>query len=260
MPNHVVSFSESSGCVTWEGKIIVDADEFNAYLRGPVRSRLIDQGNSQQFEADLQALATTGMAIDTLRQILMAPETEREPWEVGEALAECLLEEMHNVKWPWNMVRDRRTPKASLPGADLVGFIITTSGTLLLFGEVKTSNDISNPPNVMYGRSGMISQLDNLANNCQNRNCLIKWLYHRCKNAEFGPLFQEAVTQYLHSGGQDFVLFGLLMRDTNPHILDLQNRAIELASVVANPTKVELNAWYLPTPINQWPSLVAGAN
>lgn len=255
-----MSFSESSGCVTWEGKIIVDADEFNAYLRDPVRSRLIDQGNSQQFESDLQALATTGMAIDTLKQILMAQETEREPWEVGEALAECLLEEMHSVRWPWNMGRDRRTPKASLPGADLVGFIITNFGTMLLFGEVKTSNDANNPPNIMYGRSGMVSQLDNLANNCQNHFCLLKWLYNRCMNTEFWPLYQEAVTKYLNSMGRDFMLFGLLMRDTNPHILDLQNRAIALAGVVIHPTRVELTAWYLPTPINQWPSLVAGAN
>ena len=45
------------------------------------------------------------------------------------------------VDWPWNTVRNRRTPRASLPGADLVGFYRENDTVLLLFGEVKTSSD-----------------------------------------------------------------------------------------------------------------------
>lgn len=260
MPPYNVCFSQTQGCVTWEGKHVVDAAEFNTYLRGPVRSRLIDQESSQRFESDLRALATTGMAATTLEQILMAAAADPEPWQVGEALAECLLEEERGAKWPWNMERDKRTPKASLPGADLVGFIGTSLGTQLLVGEVKTSDDLNRPPAVMYGRSGMVNQLDTLANNCRIHFCLVKWLYHRCRNTDFWVLYEEAVRNYLSSGGRAFVMFGLLMRDTSPHDLDLKHRAVGLAGVVVAPTRMELNAWYLPTPISRWPLIALGAN
>ena len=72
-------------------------------------------------------------------------------WTVGEALAECILadDETREICWPWNFVRDRRTPRASLPGADLVGFCKEGGSVFLLFGEVKASSDKSTPPNVM---------------------------------------------------------------------------------------------------------------
>lgn len=253
-------FSESSGNVTWQGKRATHRSEFNDYLCGSVRSRVIDQGNRAQLYAELSALATTGLAVDTLKQVLSAPEPERKPWEVGEALAECLLEEEHGVKWPWNTERDKRTPKASLPGADLIGFIVTNNQTLLLLGEVKTSNDAANPPQVMSGRSGMVHQLDELANSPQIHGCLLSWLYSRCKNTALWSSFQEAVRKYLETGGRALMLFGLLMRDTEPHELDLKNRAMALSESVLAPTKVELNAWYFPSLIADWPSLLIGGN
>lgn len=258
MITHNVCFSESCKDVTWQGKQVLDPDEFNTYLCGPVKARLTDTNESQNFESDLNALATTGMAVDTLKQLLLASEREREPWEVGEALAECLLEEERGVIWPWNMERDKRTPKASLPGADLVGLIQLNGQYLLLIGEVKTSQDTTTPPNVMYGRSGMTHQLDQLASNLCIHYCLLQWLYYRCKNTELWASFQTAIREYLESGGKALVMFGLLMRDTPPDNLDLKNRAETLSGGVVLPTMLELNAWYLPTPISSWTSLIAG--
>ena len=39
---------------------------------------------------------------------------ELKGWEIGEALAECALgnDAGREVHWPWNTVRDRRTPRA----------------------------------------------------------------------------------------------------------------------------------------------------
>ena len=61
------------------------------------------------------------------------------------------------------MERDKRTPKASLPGADLVDFVSHNGETRLVLGEVKCSSDRNTPPNVMIGRHGMTKQLETLA-------------------------------------------------------------------------------------------------
>ncbi|MCI0485980.1 MAG: hypothetical protein L0229_05210 [Blastocatellia bacterium] len=183
MLKYDVCFSGSRTCVFWQGNRVTSRDEFAIYLRSTVRGRLIDDEHRIPFESDLRALATTDMASDTLRQLLSF-EPSKEPWEVGEALAECLLEEEYSVKWPWNMERDKRAPKASLPGADLIGFIRQNDESSLLIGEVKTSNDSSAPPQVLYGRSGMIHQLDRLASNLEIHWQLIKWLHVRCKNTD----------------------------------------------------------------------------
>lgn len=255
---HKVHFPNKSGHVTWRGKQVTSKEDFEAYLCGPVCQRLKDEQDNQRFDSDLRALASTDMAVDTIKKLLLTTQVARQPWEIGEALAECLLEDELSVKWPWNMERDKRTPKASLPGADLIGFIKINGGFFLVIGEVKTSDDNKNPPNVMYGRTGMVNQLDKLAQSLEIHCCVLKWLYPRCKNTEFWPLFQEATRKYLGSGGRALVLFGLLMRDTNPNYLDLKNRAEALATTVAPPTVVTLDAWYMPTSINKWPSITLG--
>jgi hypothetical protein len=52
-------------------------------------------------------------------------------------------------------------PKASLPGADLVGLIaLGADDAVLAIGEVKTFEDVDTHPGVMSGRSGMAHQLE----------------------------------------------------------------------------------------------------
>ncbi|MFP4439168.1 MAG: hypothetical protein ACLFVO_18155 [Chloroflexaceae bacterium] len=109
-------------------------------MRLNVRNKLIDVENQVDFEVDMQALATTEMASDTLLTLLSC-EPQYEDWEVGESLAQCLLEAEYGIHWPWNQERDKRTPRASLPGVDLVGFGRFNHEVWLVFGEVKTSND-----------------------------------------------------------------------------------------------------------------------
>jgi len=252
-----IIFSDNDGQVKWRGWSIDDQEEFNGFLSGPTRSRLFDEKQHTRYEADLRALATTEMASDTITRLL-ASEPDKELWEVGEALAECLLEEERGIKFPWNFERDKRTPKASLPGADIVGFVEDGDEALLVLGEVKTSSDTNNPPQVMTGKSGMIHQLDNLATDISIHHCLLKWLHPRCNNTEFWPLYENAVKKYLASGGRAIKLIGMLMRDTEPNELDLKNRAKQLAAKVLPPTEVELDAWYFPMPIADWPAVVQG--
>ncbi|MBA1445580.1 MAG: hypothetical protein M3H12_08585 [Chromatiales bacterium] len=253
---HEICYREVHGTVDYSGRQVADAEAFRLYLSGPVRSRLEDTGQADAFQADLLALATTEMASATLNSLLSST-TSHQAWEVGEALAECLLTDNVGAQWPWNTERDKRTPKASLPGADLVGLIERDGTIYLLLGEVKTSSDTDSPPNVLFGRSGMIHQLDQLASNLNVNRSLLNWLHARCKGTEFWPMFQEAATHYLRSGGKFLVLYGLLLRDTPAEEADLASRAVALARCIDNPCSAVLQAWYLPSPIDQWPLLAA---
>ena len=156
--NSSVAYSGNASSVRWEGRVVDDDDRFKRYMRETVYQRIADSESS--FATNLRHLATTGMETTFVERLLNAVHSP-EDWEVGEAFAECALRDDSGLQvyWPWNTVRDRRTPRASLPGADLVGFYCEENKVVFLFGEVKTSSDPSTPPGVMHGGSGMVGQL-----------------------------------------------------------------------------------------------------
>jgi len=223
------------GSASWEGRIVDDRAKFAEYMREVVQPRIADAESS--FEADLRALATTGMATEFVERLLNAVPSP-EGWEIGEALAECVLqsESDREVHWPWNTVRDRRTPRASLPGADLVGFYCEDDEVWLLFGEVKTSSDPDAPPGVMNGGSGMAWQIEQSATRLDLQHTLLKWLQARCKGNLYRDLYQKAVAKYLASRGKDLLLVGVLIRDTAPNERDLRPRGEALAARLPEPT------------------------
>lgn len=239
----------------WEGRQVVDVSSFKTFLKNVVQPRIADADSS--FESDIQGLATTGMATQFIERLL-ASVPEPEGWEVGEALAECALQSDsgREVHWPWNTVRDRRTPRASLPGTDLVGFFCENDTVLLLFGEVKTSSDKSTPPNVMYGGSGMTWQLEESARRLDMQRTLLQWLHARCKSDLHKDLYEKAVQRYLSSQGAEILVFGVLIRDTVPNELDLKSRISTLAGKLDSKTRIDAIAWYLPVPISDWPALL----
>jgi hypothetical protein len=244
-------YGDATTEVVWRGMELLDEAEVAAYLGSRVAQRVQDAPAVEDLARDLQALATTEMATGTIQDLLLA-EAPPQPWEVGEALAECLLEDELDVAWPWNMNRDRRTPRASLPGADLIGFVDLGNGWELVFGEVKTSSDQATPPGVMSGRSGMVHQLEGLAEDKALHWSLLKWLHPRCKGTESWPLFEGAASRYVESGGKALYLCGALMRDTAPADLDLTNRAVAFSASIAAPMHAHLTAWYVPVPIDRW--------
>lgn len=219
-------------------------------------ARVRDDEHERRLEEELKAVASTQMAADTLAAVLDCSPSPLD-WEIGEALAECLLQDEFGARWPWNENRDRKTPKASLPGADIVGFIGDGDATRLLLGEVKTSSDHLTPPGVMAGRSGLKHQVDELATERGIHKALLSWLSARCRNTAHWPSFMAASRRYLASGGTDFAVVGILLRDTTPEELDLKARGISLSTGTPLP-EVRLDAWYVPRPIKQWlPALKA---
>lgn len=250
-----VEYSGSASSAHWEGRVVVEPERFKKFLRETVSLRVADKGSV--FATELRGLATTGMSTEFVERLLNAVP-EPAAWEIGEALAECALRDDSGrvVHWPWNSVYDRRTPRASLPGADLVGFYCDGDEVFLLFGEVKTSSDAKTPPGVMNGGSGMAWQLQESATRLDVQHALLQWLHARCHAEPYHELYQRAVSRYLSSGGSELFLVGVLVRDTKPSELDLNARAKSLSAKLGLPTKVNLIAWYLPVPIAEWPKLL----
>ena len=243
----------------WYGHAVVDESRFKSYMANRVKARVEDDEIADPFAAEIRGMATTGMDSKFVEDLLRAVPDE-EPWAVGEALAECLLsdDDAREICWPWNFIRDRRTPRASLPGADLVGFCKKGEAVLLLFGEVKTSSDKNTPPNVMSGSGGMAWQLKDEATRLDIHHALLKWLHSRCKSGKHRELYKAAVQRYIQSQGKEILLVGILLRDTKPCELDVTARAKSLAGSLYSPTRIQITAWYLPVPIKDWPALLHG--
>jgi len=237
---------------------MADGDAFDSFMTNDVSSRLYDEDGTNDFRAHLRSLATTEFATNSLNEILAAHIPEERDWAVGEAMAEAYLTRQHNVTWPWNMARDKRTPKASLPGADLVGFEINGKGVRLALGEVKTSGDVKTPPGVMNGRGGMTHQIDTLANNLELISTIFIWLLFRCKGNVHEKSLNEAISLFFDSGNKAVALFGVLIRGTKPHELDLQSRGQTLAGRLQAPATCQLIALYLPCAIADLPARVSG--
>lgn len=254
-----VAYAATEGVVMWEGQEVSDENDFRAFLKGPVATRVQDVDVGEPFEDELRALATTGLGTEFLEQFLAAVP-EEQGWGIGEALAETILSEDVNrdIIWPWNERRDRRTPQASLPGADLVGFCRDAQGFALVFGEVKTSSDARVPPQVMYGRSGITWQLENNATHLGVQHSLLKWLRCRCLTPDLVAVYRQAVSRYLNSSGTDLLIIGVLLRDTRSDERDVKPRARYLAGTFAGPTRVEILAWYFPVAIADWAAVLGG--
>lgn len=250
-------YSGNSGIVDWHGFSLKKEDDYSDFVQRDVAARLYDQEGAEDFKAHLRGLASTGFEQNSLDEILAAEVPEERDWAIGEAFAEAWLTKNHDVIWPWNLERDKRTPKASLPGADLIGFVKIQNEMCLLIGEVKTSSDKDTPPNVMTGRTGMIHQLEELVANLSLISQLLRWLQPRCKNTPYEGQFNAAVTLFLKSGNKFVAIFGILIRDTAPCEKDLKTRAKALAKSVKTPTHCQLQAIYLPHSISELPSLVS---
>ena len=252
-----ICYSGSKHSAQWSGHAVVDEDRFKSYVTNRVKARMDDDEAQDQFAVELRGMATTGMSTEFVKNLLLAVPAEKS-WAIGEAFAECVLadDETREICWPWNLVRDRRTPRASLPGADLVGFCKEGEDVFLLFGEVKTSSDINTPPQVMNGSGGMVWQLKEDATRLDIQHALLKWLRARCISAELRALYRAAVSRYVNSCGKEILLVGILLRDTEPNELDVIARAEALSESLSRPTRIEITAWYLPVPIKDWPLLL----
>ncbi|HBR29375.1 MAG TPA: hypothetical protein DD789_08035 [Firmicutes bacterium] len=253
-----IEYTGNESCVSWQGLSFCSSEKLSSFMQREVAERLKDTPGRDEFESHLKSLALTEMGKENLEAVLKAEIPEERTWAVGEALAEALLISNRGVVFPWNMERDKRNAKGSLPGADIVGFVPLDSGFQLVLGEVKTASETKYPPGVMLGRSGLVHQIDNLARNMSTIYQLLRWLQPRCKNTEYQEAFDHSVALYLNSGNKAASLFGILIRDTAPNKLDLEGRGKALGNTVIRPASCELIAVYLPFEITDLLSQIEG--
>ena len=247
--------------VTWQGHSLSNGDEFNSFMQNGVAARLNDDEGIEDFTSHLRSLSLTEFGSESLEEVLAANSPEERDWAVGEALAEAWLAEKYNITWPWNTERDKRNARASLPGADLIGFVENGTEIRLVLGEVKSSAEKKYPPQVMSGRNGHLGhQLDTLAHNLTTIQTLLKWLLPRCKNTAYESHFNAAAILYFNSGNKAVTLFGVLIRDTSANKNDLKGRGKALGATITAPTSCTLLALYIPCQIAELPHVVKGGD
>ena len=219
-------------------------EEVEAAMDGRVAAVLFDDEGKANIEEILTGVAETDFDQGALLRVL-EDANEIEDWRVGEAIAETYLTDHRSCSFPWPDGRDERTRRASLPGADLVGFGVDEHGDCLAFGEVKTSSDPNHPPGVMYGRTGLKQQLEDLRDRTVIRDGLLKYLGHRAEAAPWRARYERAGRRYLQDSS-DVQLYGFLVRDVEPHREDLRARVSGLGDGRPQEMCIELLALYLP--------------
>lgn len=216
---------------------------FKEYLVNKVKPKLDDERWIQEL-VDM-AVEITGFSEEEFIKIF-ENRGDYGCWQIGEAVAECVLEDSGKARFYYQSCRDLKNPNAYNTGADIVGFCDVDGETLFLFGEVKTSSDRSVPPAVLNGRTGMIKQLEELQVNKNKRDNLVKWITSKKKllSEAFENDLKKALSAYARSKGEKVQLVGVLVRDTEPNELDLKNRAKALEKTTPPLMKVWLFALY----------------
>ena len=235
----------SLGSAPCRGRGYVWADEdLDKAIDGPVSSVVFDDTGKADIEEILAGVAETEFAKEQLAEVLADPD-DIESWRVGEAIAETYLTDHRGCMFPWPDGRDERKSGSSLPGADLVGFQTDENGDRFVFGEVKTSGEDKHPPGALYGRTGLKQQLEDLRDKVYIRGDLMKYLGHRAGRAPWLARYRAASRRYL-ANTSDVQLFGMLVRDVDPHQDDVRVRVEKLAVKCPIGTGIELLALYLP--------------
>lgn len=248
--------------------ITFDTNEANVILKNEVKNNLIDKPQKDELLRILETLKhDTGFEkSETLLadiQALSNPDINVQNFRIGEALAEVVLEKHFSCRFYWNELRDTRNPKGNKTGADLVGFIEIDNEILFLFGEVKTSSEEQSPPQVMTNPNGIEKQLKDLYNDPEKRRILICYIQNKIKligNTNFQNDFNYAIKNYYKQNSSNYLLYGVLIRDTQPNEKDIQGSYNRLKKEILDPNGLKLLAIYVPIPKSQWLNIINGAN
>mgnify|MGYP000996771580 CR=1 FL=1 len=248
--------------------ITFDTNEANVILKNEVRNNLIDKPQKDELLRILETLKNdTGFdKSQTLLADIQALQEERvdvQDFRIGEALAEIFLQKYFSCRFYWNELRDARNPKGNKTGADLVGFIEIDNEILFLFGEVKTSSEQQSPPQVMTNPNGIEKQLRDLYNDPEKRCILICYIQNKIGltgNINFQNDFNNAIKNYYKQNSSNYLLYGVLIRDTQPNEKDIQGSYNRLKKEILVPNGLKLLAIYVPIPKSQWLNIINGAN
>lgn len=245
----------------YQGLEVPDADVKNHFPKDVIEKINDFEGTGAMVEAFSGSIPLTGFDINVLLLDILSLDAPANEWRIGEAYAEFFLETNMGARFYWNEIRDQRNINSNKTGADLVGFIEMDGDTVFLFGEVKTSNDPKRPPEVLYGKSGMIQQLEDLTTDRLKVNALIRYLGTKAMlysaTDSFRIDYEKALTSYI-SNMNKYNLFGVLVRDIPPDERDIKSRYKALKNLINTDTGLQLLALYISIDQSKWSDIVNG--
>ena len=225
------------------------------YFATQVASKIAEADGAENLRTHLAELETTGFDTSILHMQATESSMQLKDWEVGEAFAEKVLEDEHEAMFPWETVWDKRTPRASLPGADIVGFQSKTAPRFI-FGQVKSSSEKRVPPqNVNSGYDCLRQQMYSLSHLQPEQMQLIQWLLPRVRETNWENIFNDALKKYAE---KDFVLVGVMVsggRDIDHK--DLTDICEGIQHTSSN-GEMSLFGYYLPYDKKEWGNMVRG--
>jgi len=220
------------------GLVISSQSDFQGYLSNEFPERIRYYSGVARFEDYLRNLRDTGFQADELEREL-GQQISKSDW--GEYFAYHQLETSFNITIPWPSHWDKKKSTYSLPGADIFGLRYENGSVTFVFGEVKTSEEMRYPPQVVTKRSdGLITQLMKF-NDRKIISNLIQWLFLKSRGKTWEADFDTALKYYLEHD-QYYSCVGILVRDTTPTIDDL---SCVIDSLVIR-CRVTLYGFYLP--------------
>jgi len=245
-------YKETLDDIHVEGYSVAEAD-CRAFFSSKVASKIVEADCAEQLRTHLEELETTGFDSSALITEMSKSTVQVKDWEIGEAIAEVVLAEEHDAIFPWETGWDKRTPRASLPGADIVGFQNKTAPRFM-FGQVKSSSENRLPPQVVNsGKDCLRNQMHTLKHECAERIQLIQWLLVRAKGSAWENSFNEALERYVQ---EDYYLVGILIsggRAANAKDLTGICKGINHTK---DSGEISLFGYYLPFDMKSWVSMV----
>jgi hypothetical protein len=252
--NWNIQFQKTTANIQVVGFIAASEEECHQFFIDRVTAKLAESDGKEELRQHLIELETTGFDLNGLSsQLTESPATK--DWEIGEAFAEIALEDRHEAMFPWPTNFDKRTPNASLPGADLIGLQRLTAPRFV-FGEVKSSSENRIPPQVVDTADGCLAkQIYQLRHRPANREQLIAWLMQRMRGTDWENAFNEALQRYAQG---DWWLVGILVSgkrkaDEN----DLISICRDINHQPGN-GNIDLLGFYLPFHKDEWCDIISG--
>ena len=98
---------------------------------------------------------------------------------------------------------------------------------------------------MMYGRSGLKQQIEDLKDKVKIKDDILKYLGFRARNSHWEDQFKRAAKNYMQSK-INVRVFGFLIRDVEPNREDLRTRVAKLAKDQNVDMVIKLLALYLP--------------
>lgn len=244
--------------------IYFSEEESKNHLKNEVKDILLDIPERNKMREELKSIIEeSGFGVNEVLlldlQALESNDVNVSKFRIGEAYAEVILEKEFSCRFYWNEMRDSRNPKGNKPGADLVGFIKIDNDILFLFGEVKTSSENRNPPQVMTAKYGLENQLLDLYNNREKRRILITYLTNKVRlypdNHPFKKDWRKGIESY-YLGDNRYQLVGVLVRDTSPNESDVSKSYLKLEKNILQPVGLKLMALYIPLKQKDWLKII----